>query len=483
MFWPHCREHESVAEAAGAGGPAATVPTRTAVAHRALASLPLWSGDMYLGSVHTTWNPTPPVFDDLVIAAFARHMAVALASRRLYRNAGLLQDRAERAEAVLNLTDAVSIRGFAELLGRTQEAVRRVFGSVDVGVSVWDEEYETLRMLPGSFGGIDLPLEWATTDPADARSSIARVFSFGRSDLSNTPPGDAGVLPAAVEGLDINSLLVVPLVVSGQTTGVLLVANRPNGFDIAHLRECEFIARQVAVAVELTVTLLRLRQQGEVDRLLSAASLMVADPRSVKEALPGALERLRSVTGASVVALVPSDAEPLVVSAQTPGGHGDPVAAATPPGEAPDPPCVDSSAWADASAETVVEPVIIAGRRHGALCAASVPGTRFGALQQRAFARMANLVALAWAGQRDLEQRTELALHEERERLADELHDEAAQLLFAAQIEPRGAASRSQPAGRSARRDRPRRVAAGSRTGGGEAGDPRTSAPVVRRAP
>jgi signal transduction histidine kinase len=395
----------------------------------------MWSNEIYLGSVHAIWTPARPGFDALVLAAFARHMAVAIAARRLYRNAGLLQDRVERAEAVLNLTDAVSTRGFPELLGRTQEAVRRVFGAVDVGVSAWDEEHQILTMLPGSFGGIDLPVEWTTTDPGDARSSIARVFSFGRSDLSNTPAADAGVLHGIVEALDIRSLLVVPLIFASHPTGVLLVANRPNGFDIAHLRECEFIARQVAVAVELTVTLLRLREQGDVDRLLSAASLMVADPRSVEEALPGVLERLRAVTGANVAALVPTDAPPLVVRAPTASDdRNDALVAFPQPEEVPDGEAADQSGPADFSPEMVAEPVIIAGRRHGTLWGVSAHGTRFGALQRRAFARTANLVALAWAGQRDLEQRTALALHEERERLADELHDEVAQLLFAAQI-------------------------------------------------
>ena len=48
--------------------------------------------------------------------------------------------------------------------------------------------------------------------------------------------------------------------------------------------------------------------------------------------------------------------------------------------------------------------------------------------------RFAKLTALAWATERYQQQRAELARTEERARIADDLHDDVAQMLFAAQM-------------------------------------------------
>jgi signal transduction histidine kinase len=54
--------------------------------------------------------------------------------------------------------------------------------------------------------------------------------------------------------------------------------------------------------------------------------------------------------------------------------------------------------------------------------------------ERRALSRPADLAALAWTMEQYPQQRTQLARIDERERIADDLHDDVAQLLFSAQM-------------------------------------------------
>jgi signal transduction histidine kinase len=79
-------------------------------------------------------------------------------------------------------------------------------------------------------------------------------------------------------------------------------------------------------------------------------------------------------------------------------------------------------------------PVLLSGQRMGTLAAYRQRGEPFARVERRALARMANLVALARATERYQAQQAELARMGERQRIADDLHDDVAQILFAAQL-------------------------------------------------
>src|SRR6202022_2955938 len=71
----------------------------------------------------------------------------------------------------------------------------------------------------------------------------------------------------------------------------------------------------------------------------------------------------------------------------------------------------------------------------GTLAALRVRGEPFSRDERHAMGRLANLAALAWASERYQQQRAELARLEERHRIADDLHDDVAQILFGAQLQ------------------------------------------------
>jgi signal transduction histidine kinase len=79
-------------------------------------------------------------------------------------------------------------------------------------------------------------------------------------------------------------------------------------------------------------------------------------------------------------------------------------------------------------------PVLLSGEQVATLSALRVGGDQFEPDECRALSRLAHLVALAWATEGYQRHLAESATAAERQRIADELHDHVAQLLFAARL-------------------------------------------------
>jgi signal transduction histidine kinase len=79
-------------------------------------------------------------------------------------------------------------------------------------------------------------------------------------------------------------------------------------------------------------------------------------------------------------------------------------------------------------------PVHLGNSRVGTLAALRVRGEPFARAERRSLVRLANLAALGRAAERYQHQRAELARLQERQRIADDLHDDVAQILFGAQL-------------------------------------------------
>jgi signal transduction histidine kinase len=88
----------------------------------------------------------------------------------------------------------------------------------------------------------------------------------------------------------------------------------------------------------------------------------------------------------------------------------------------------------DPGSATLHLPVKLATQRVGTLSILRSHAEPFTAAEQDALTRLARLAALAWAAEGYQQQRAELARFEERQRIADDLHDDVSQILFGAQI-------------------------------------------------
>jgi signal transduction histidine kinase len=322
-----------------------------------------------------------------------------------------------------------------ELVRELDAALEPMLGSVRTGLMLWNEELDVLQMMPGAYGAADVNVASFQIRCSDETSSAARVFRTGRSCIANRPHGDETILQGYVEIFRIDRFVSVRLATPLRPVGVLCVINKGNPFvddDVSHL---EAFAGRIATAVQTANTIFQLRRQQRLESILATVAVGIASGRSVQDFLSPALDDLGTALGASLVALVPANSIDIVWRSEQvahdreqelidearhqPGLR----ARVTPPTKAGDP-----------GSAVFHVPVRLGSRRIGTLSTLRTRGEPFAADEMSALARLADLAALAWATSGYQRQRAELARLDERQRIADDLHDDVAQILFRAQM-------------------------------------------------
>lgn len=365
--------------------------------------------------------------------AFARHIGLVLAH-------SMLRTERERRDAVSDELVALdnlacSPQAIEEMTGLVADILHSSIGSTAASIVVWDEERDVLRALPGAFGVAQRELQASVSGRvANLHRSSARVFATGHPYMTNRATRDPGVLQAYVAKFQIARMLSVPLNTGVRRAGVLTLINKPTDFTVGDITVVEGIAPRIAMAVELARTIARLRTQQRLDAILSTGAVAIATGREVQACLLPALQGWCEVTDASLAALVPLSDPPLI-------WHARPADEALESRLIEDgrklehrsagalPKTVGDPGWAALHA-----PVELGGERIATLSTLRQTGESFGPVELRALSRLASLSALAWATERYQRKLAELAGMRERERIADELHDHVAQILFAAQL-------------------------------------------------
>ena len=366
-----------------------------------------------------------------LLGVFARHAAAALAPAE-HDEAAL----AERLEFLLTLDDSLAqITGLEEVTDTLDRWLAQLFGAALTGIMIYDEDRAVLQMLPGSFGATRDQAASYLVSTDNSFSNAARVFTTGQAYVSNDARGDPGILEDYKKLFGIERILSVALHVAGKPVGVLHVANKPTDFTGEDLDRAHMIAPRVATVVELWKGMWLLRRQQSQEESLARAAVNIASGQALQEFLPDTLRELAHALDANATCLVFLDAQPLVArcderhprlearlvdeTREHPDAHGS----VTTPERAGDP-----------GVALRFEPIVFRERRVGTVAAMRARGDPFTASEREALVRLANLLALAWASERYQQQRAQLARLAERQRIADDLHDDVAQLLFAAKM-------------------------------------------------
>jgi signal transduction histidine kinase len=324
---------------------------------------------------------------------------------------------------------AFSADDLSELTPLLEGTLAPLLGEVRVGLMVWDVERRLLQMVRGSFGAPESVTASQVID-FDDRGNVAVVFGLMQAWEDGRPVGDHVVRRRYREAFGIEHLISAPLGDDERPIGLLHVARAGRAFSPADVARCGELLPRVAIAVASTRSRMHLALQRQVEAVLSRQAVAIASGAAGNESLLRGLEELRGLFRASVVAFVAAESEPLVAGAggeglveearqerhertsfRRPGGTGDPGAA------------------------TLFVPVRLGTRRIGTLATFRDRYESFTAEERHGLARMAELIALAWASERYQQQRAALARLEERQRIADDLHDDVAQILFAAQMQ------------------------------------------------
>lgn len=379
-----------------------------------------------LGAIHALKRAGGPFDNEDLIGIFAAQVAIALGLRRrppaLYDGEQTLSELDQLVLSVHNLED---------LSRAVAEAVGPIFGSARTAVMIADGQRNVLQMAPGAFGAPGHVAASHQVSIFDTRSNSARVFSTGQPYISNDAELDPGIRQEYVDAFGIERLLSVPL----RQVGLLHIANKPTDFTLDDLERAGALASRIANVVELATTLFRLRRQQRLEGILSDVAVSVASGQGVQDFLVPALEELCVATDANLVAIVPEEGRPIVARAgardeglertvlEEAGSDPGMRAYVVGPRKAGDP------GWA-----AFYVPIHLGRQRVGTLAAFRVRGEPFAQAERRSLVRMANLAALSRATERYQQQRAELARLQERQRIADDLHDDVAQILFAAQL-------------------------------------------------
>ena len=406
----------------------------TQLGFRSVSAVPIRLGSAQVGIMYGLSTQSLTV-DLGLLGAFASHYAVAVAHGPMRQGVTIPVARSSTTKRVEHLIPSVS--GFPELITQIGSLLSVVLGDVSCGVMVWDQERNVLQMVAGSFGASELATASYQVNPGDLRSNAARVFELLCPYLSNNAASDAALLQTYVAAFAITRVLSIPLWVGDRVIGVLHVANKPTDFTIADLEECERVGPGIALAVEMTWMLLRERRQKQFEATLSRVAQAVADGSATVRLLRGNLEELRKTVGASVIILAPDTGDPIITTATDPVSddrfaavieearrlQGERAHFVQPRG--PD----------DPGAAAFHVPIRLGIRQLGTLSALRDHGERFDSDERLALARMANLASMSWASEAVAQQQTLLTRLEERHRIADDLHDDAAQLLFGANLQ------------------------------------------------
>lgn len=407
------------------------------VGERVVVSAPLNSDRGRVGTLHVLAAPGQTTADRDI----RRKHLLALAAQ-----VGLVIARAESRHGSIGpaagedpLAELNSLPSLPDAIPRLTPAVTRGLaprlGATTACIVVWDGERAVLRALPGAFGTPDQALSDSIMGPPSNPHSLAvRVFATGQPYMTNQAGHDSSLHQHYVDVLKLTRVLAVPLTVGTHGVGVLMIANKSGPFDVEDVIELESLGPRIATVVELVLSIEKLRRRERMERILTQTATEVASGMSLGACLKPALEALGQATGSSLAVLSPRARAPLVWR----GGDVDPELERSFMEAARELPERRASAYphyaGDPGWATAHAPVMFSGERVATLSLLRLNGISFGTDEEEALSRLANLSALAWADERYQRQLAELALSKERARIADDLHDRVAQILFAAQI-------------------------------------------------
>ncbi|HET9103533.1 MAG TPA: ATP-binding protein [Solirubrobacteraceae bacterium] len=325
----------------------------------------------------------------------------------------------------------LSAHSLGELGRALTDVIGPLFCDARIGVMVADRQRSMLQMMTGAFGADDVTVASHRVSFFDPRSNSARVFTTGLPYISNASAGDSSIRQDYVDVFALRRVLTIPL---GQI-GVLHIADGTRDFTLGDLERAVALAPRIGSIVELATTLFRTRREQRVEETISRVAVAIASGASIHTVLPPALEELLEATEATLVAFVPDDAPPIVARA----GAIEPELEAAVLDEAGADPgmrayVIGPVKAGDPGRAAFYAPVTLGATRIGTLAAMRVRGEPFARSERQSFMRMANVAALNYATERYQQQRAELARLQERQRIADDLHDDVAQILFAAQL-------------------------------------------------
>lgn len=333
---------------------------------------------------------------------------------------------------------SVEAEDFASALRGVTAALAPVLDCAKVGIALWSDERRFLQTLPGSFGGSDAYAASSQVTEKDISSGAVRVWTTGTSEFTNDAGADRPGQRPWAEAVGIRQLVTVPLTVGRRRIGVLHAANPADDFDAASVKPVEAFAPFVAGCVAAVRDRLETRRLRAMTDTISGIATAAVAGRGFDALTPSAFAEFCRTGDVRLLTVVfADDRAPRVVvrNGAVPAELEQSfLAEAAQPRVAVRSRLRRPRAVNDAGWSAIHVPVVADGRTGAVLSLLRVPGTPFNVAEQRVVRRLAEAVSLAWLTVMYQDKREQAARVEERQRIADDLHDRVAQILFSAEL-------------------------------------------------
>ncbi|MBN1661506.1 MAG: GAF domain-containing protein [Anaerolineae bacterium] len=384
-----------------------------------------------------------------LLVAFANQAATAIENARLF-NAE--QRRAEQFRVIGEVGQRVtSILEIDEVLSQVVRLIQEAFAYDHVGIALVEGDCAVYKVGAGVLWD-DPEFEFSPSRLKVGQEGITGwVAATGRSLLIP----DVRLDPRYVhmEGSRTQSEAIVPLQVKGEIIGVLDVqSNRLNAFDQSDLAMLESLATQAAVAIKNAQLFKAEQRRAEQFRVISEVGSRVASLLTVEEVIDQVARLIQKAFDYYLVEIGLVEETDLVFKTRASRVEGDRFDQFHLP--------VDQSSvtgWVAATGEPLLVPDVSQEARYvqattfssrselavpmktkdhviGVINVQSERVNAFDESDLNVLQSLANQAAITIENARLYEQAQQLAIMEERSRLARELHDAVTQTLFSASL-------------------------------------------------
>lgn len=388
--------------------------------------VPMRSGDTLTGVMVGLRSDHP--FSDVeagVVRAFVPHLTLALSERP----AAVSQSFVDLLRGLGQLYRHAKALDISDLCGLLDAALEPVLGAVRTGLLVWDDEEQRLDLVSCTLASGTWHAKLT-----ELESSTVRVFVSGSPYVTDHAFADPGVLTDQAHRFGTKQLIQVRLSVAGRAIGVLTVSPEERS-PFKDLEVLEAFAPHLAALVDSASKNAILRKESELNSAVSEFAMLIAhtDAANSTVRFNACLSQVRRALSADLVALVR-------LNGATTMDHAPNVTSRTALKFARTHPVgvqqkrVNRAPGSRGAAWLHTIAVELDGERMGTVVAVRAGDEPFGRREFMALQRVANLAGLMWSKDAYWRQRVLVAKMEERERLANDLHDDVAQLLFAAQM-------------------------------------------------
>ena len=283
---------------------------------RSSVTVPISAGGQTIGVLHTQ-STRPNAFDEadqVVLQALAQEIGIALENARLFREQ---QDRAEFFRVVAQLSSRMSSNlDLEEVLSQTAGMIQETFGYYHVGIGLIEGNEVVYKY--GAGAPSDNPS--FRFDPARLKIGSEGLTGWVASSGAPLLVPDVSIDPryVAMRHVNTRSELTIPIRAKGNVIGVLdLQSDHIGDFDEGDLVMLQSLANEAGIAIENARLFEAERRRNEQMAAINAVALNVSAVLTLGELLPHVVQLVRETFGYHTVAvfLVDDGSEEAVLQA------------------------------------------------------------------------------------------------------------------------------------------------------------------------